>query len=80
MRLSGKGEYYYEKHLSYWGLKSLITGHQYEDYTQKLVSQPEKFHIDYMLPPKSIKAKIAKTVLSYFKWLSPGYIWLVKKE
>ncbi len=33
----GRGRYYYEKHLSYWGLRSRVSRFNYIDYTKKLV-------------------------------------------
>jgi SAM-dependent methyltransferase len=79
IRLAGKANYYHEKHLSYWGLRSLVKDYNCQDYTVRIVKDPAKFHIDYMLVPGSLKAKIARIILSNFYWLSPGYIWLLSK-
>ncbi|MFA4907707.1 MAG: class I SAM-dependent methyltransferase, partial [archaeon] len=35
VRACGKGEQYYEKHLSYWGLKRLFRGFEIRDYTMR---------------------------------------------
>ena len=79
MRLAGKGKSYYETHLSYWGLRSLVRGFELVDYTLRTVQEPEKFGTAYMVKPGSLKATLARLVLKYFRWASPGYIWLLKK-
>jgi len=79
LRLAGKGKYYYEKHLSYWGLKSLVAKFDIIDYTGNVISNPQDFDADYMLEPGSSKQKIAQFVVDRFYWLCPGYIWLLKK-
>ncbi|MGR9037510.1 MAG: class I SAM-dependent methyltransferase [Gammaproteobacteria bacterium] len=80
LRLSGRGEYYYEKHLTYWGLKSLVGNRTVCDYTPALIRDPRKFRIEYMLDPGSLKGRAAEFILTYLKWLSPGYIWVILKK
>lgn len=80
IRLAGKARYYHEKHLSYWGLKSLVTDYSRTDYTEKLVAEPEKYHTDYMIPPGSLKSKLACSILKYAYWAFPGYVWVLAKN
>ncbi len=35
MRLAGKGDYYHEKHVSYWGLRELCKKFHIIDYSEK---------------------------------------------
>jgi ubiquinone/menaquinone biosynthesis C-methylase UbiE len=79
MRLAGKGTHYYEKHLSYWGLRRLVASFSIEDYSCRLVHEPTLYSVDYMLPPGSFKQKLAKLLCRYAAWLMPGYIWILKK-
>lgn len=79
MKLTGKGEYYYEKHYTYWGLKKLVASFKMSDYTQLLVKEPNKYNIDYMIKPRSIKQKVSILLSKYFIWLVPGYIWILEK-
>jgi 2-polyprenyl-3-methyl-5-hydroxy-6-metoxy-1,4-benzoquinol methylase len=79
MQLTGKGESYYEKHFSYWGLKQLTKRFERFDYTQKIIENPLLYHAEYMLPVGSTKQMIADVIIKSFPWLSPGYIWLLKK-
>jgi len=79
IRLSGKARFYHEKHLGYWGLKSLVKDFSLTDYTQKLVAEPEKYSTDYMISPGSIKAHIASSILKFAYWACPGYVWVLEK-
>ena len=80
LRLAGKGKYYYEKHLSYWGLQSLAARFDIIDYTGKVINNPQNFDAAYMLEPGSSKQRIARFVVNRLYWLCPGYIWLLKKQ
>jgi ubiquinone/menaquinone biosynthesis C-methylase UbiE len=79
IRLSGKARYYHEKHLSYWGLRTLVKKFTCTDYTTKLVTEPEKYCTDYMIHSGGIKARLALTILKVAYWASPGYIWVLEK-
>ena len=80
LRLSGKGNYYYEKHLSYWGLKKLTNRFTICDYTKALIENPTKFRVEYMIRPDSAKAKAAAVLAKYFMWIVPGYVWILSKN
>ncbi len=75
-----KGDFYYEKHLTYWGLKKLVNKFELTDYTPFILSEPEKYKIEYMLKRGSWKHKIAMFISKYLIWLVPGYIWILKKR
>ena len=79
MKLSGKGDCYYEKHLTYWGLKKLVREFELVDYTPLILSNPLKYNTDYMIKPGSSKQKIAIFLSKHMIWLVPGYIWLLEK-
>jgi SAM-dependent methyltransferase len=79
VRLAKKGNSYFEKHLSYWGLKRLVRRFDCIDYTRKILEEPEKYYTDYMVPEGSIKQRVARNIIKYAPWFSPGYIWLLKK-
>jgi len=79
IRLAGKAPHYHEKHLSYWGLKTLVKDFSRTDYTARLVTEPGKYFTDYMISPGSYKARIAATVLRIAYWACPGYIWILQK-
>lgn len=79
VKISGKSERYHELHLSYWGLKKLVSTFEIIDYTVAMIDDPLKYGIDYMLKPDSFKHTLAKLVSNHAIWLVPGYIWLLKK-
>jgi 2-polyprenyl-3-methyl-5-hydroxy-6-metoxy-1,4-benzoquinol methylase len=72
-------EHYHELHYTYWGLKKLVRRFSMYDYTSKMISNPIRYHIDYLVTPRSVKAKIARFVTRKLPWISPGYIWLLEK-
>ncbi len=80
IRIAGKADHYYEKHLSYWGLKSLVRKFQRRDYTAQIVENPGKYFAEYMISPNTLKARLAKVIVKYFYWITPGYIWLLEKQ
>lgn len=79
MRITGKGKFYYEKHLSYWGLKRLIRNFERIDYTKRIIENPELFYADYMIKPGTMKSTLAKFIVNYAYWICPSFIWLLRK-
>ena len=79
IRMAGRSKFYYEKHLSFWGLKKLIRNFDLIDYTRLIIEKPDRFGVSYMIRPNSNKAKLAKFIIKYAYWLFPTYIWLLRK-
>ena len=79
IRLAGKADHYHEKHLSYWGLRSLVKDFSRHDYTARLITEPDRYHTSYMVRPGSLKATGARLLLKLAYWAFPGYIWVLKK-
>ncbi len=79
VRLARNESHYYEEHLSYWGLRRLTGAFLRHDYTRKMVHDPRRFAVDYMLPPGGMKTRVAKLIADYFYWAFPNYIWLLQK-
>jgi ubiquinone/menaquinone biosynthesis C-methylase UbiE len=79
LRITGRGSCYEEKHLTYWGLKRLISEYQVFDYTKKIVRDPERYSATDLCKPGSVKQKTAIlfSILAY--GLVPTYIFLLKK-
>lgn len=80
MKITGKGKFYYERHLSYWGLKKLIRNFEQIDYTKKIIENPELFYTDYMIKHGTIKSVLARLIVNYAYWICPGFIWLLRKK
>jgi ubiquinone/menaquinone biosynthesis C-methylase UbiE len=79
LRLAGRGNTYYERHTTYWGLKSLARRFERVDCTRKVAASPERYHVDYMMKPRSVKALMARAVVAAFPWASPAYIWILRR-
>lgn len=79
IRLAGKARYYHEKHLSYWGLKTLVRDFACTDYTARLINEPDRYAAGYMLPPGSLKTRVAGALARHVFWACPGYIWILEK-
>jgi 2-polyprenyl-3-methyl-5-hydroxy-6-metoxy-1,4-benzoquinol methylase len=80
MKITGKGKFYYEKHLSYWGLKKLIRNFEQIDYTKKIIENPGLFYTDYMIKHGTTKSTLARLIVNYAYWICPGFIWLLRKK
>lgn len=79
VKLAKKAEHYHELHYTYWGLKALVKAFIVHDYSHQMISDPDKYHINYMLAAGSKKALFARVIAEKFFWLTPGYIWLLQK-
>lgn len=79
LRLLGRGKFYYETHLTYWGLKKLVKSFETVDYTKLILDKPEYYQATYMLPSGSMKQRIAQSFARFAYPLFPGYIWLLRK-
>jgi len=80
IRMAGRGRFYYEKHLSYWGLKRLVNNFERIYYTQKIIEKPKRFHADYMIMVDTKKARLAGLIVKYAYWMCPSYIWILQKS
>jgi len=79
LRGLGRGDHYYEKHLTYWGLKALVSRFELIDYTQRIVDDPERFAATDVCPPGSGIQRFASLLAKTARWLIPTYIFLLKK-
>jgi ubiquinone/menaquinone biosynthesis C-methylase UbiE len=80
VRLTGKADSYYEKHLSYWGIKRLVREFEVIDYTRKVIADPVRFSATDLIAPRSFKQKIALGLVEWAYWLCPTYLWILKKR
>ena len=79
LRLTAKAAHYEEKHLTYWGLKRLVSGFQVLDYTKKILHDPEKYSATDLCTTGSLKQKSAILFSRLAYGLVPTYIFLLKK-
>lgn len=79
LRLAGRGSHYYETHLTYWGLRNLVSSFELIDYTESVVRHPKRYHADDVIKDG---ARLQKLYLHFFKvayWACPTYVWLLRK-
>jgi ubiquinone/menaquinone biosynthesis C-methylase UbiE len=80
IRLFGRADFYYEKHLTYWGLKKLVSKFEIIDYTIKIIKKPEQYFATEMVKANSITQYIYLIVLKIAYWICPTYIWILRKK
>jgi ubiquinone/menaquinone biosynthesis C-methylase UbiE len=80
LRMTGKGSFYYEEHLSLRGLKKLVKRFQIYDYTLPIIRNPEKFFANDLFNPKSFLYRCICLLAPYlYPWI-PTYIWILTKK
>ncbi|MCH8063302.1 MAG: hypothetical protein IH861_12445 [Chloroflexi bacterium] len=80
LRLSGRGERYFEKHLTVGGLRRLVARFEVHDYTVRIIRNPDIFAVSEdallrKLPSNGIPEPLLR--LAYFAL--PTYIWILQK-
>jgi ubiquinone/menaquinone biosynthesis C-methylase UbiE len=80
IRVMGKGDSYFETYRTVWALRKLVARFEIRDYTIKVTRDPERFHATDTVRPGTLKQKIAILMLRTAYWLSPTYIWVLKKR
>jgi 2-polyprenyl-3-methyl-5-hydroxy-6-metoxy-1,4-benzoquinol methylase len=79
LRLTGRGEYYYENHLSLWGLRRLTSAFRVIDYTERVLREPAKFHMENTLRAGSLLHRAVPIAMRALYFACPNYIWLLVK-
>jgi ubiquinone/menaquinone biosynthesis C-methylase UbiE len=80
LKLTGKGNAYYEEHLSLGGLRRLVGKFQIHDYTVSIIRDPEKFYATDLFNQNSISSKWIRGLAVYlYPWI-PTYIWVLTKK
>ena len=80
LNLAGKGEFYYERHLSLRGLKRLVRKFRIHDYTLSVIRNPNHFSATDLIDPKSLSHKwIHVLAPCLYPWI-PSYIWVLTKR
>lgn len=79
LRLSGRGQHYYETLYTCPGLRRLTRDFELLDYTEAIVRDPVKFHATEMVSPGGWGQRLALAGLRWTYWAFPGYVWLLRK-
>ncbi len=79
MRATGRGHHYYENLRTYWGLKGLLHNFIVQDYTLKVIADPEKFDARDVIRKGSFLERIPLVVWRLTYAILPSYILLLRK-
>jgi len=80
LKITGRGSFYYEEHLSLGGLKKLVKKFRVHDYTLPIIQNPGKFFAADLFNPKSFLYKCIRLLAPYlYPWI-PTYIWVLTKK
>lgn|SRR5690606_5644277 len=79
LRVVGKGDFYYEQHRTYWGLKRLVAGFELLDYTKLVVADPKRYCAEDVITPGSWLQHVYRLGLSLAYWACPTYLWVLRK-
>jgi 2-polyprenyl-3-methyl-5-hydroxy-6-metoxy-1,4-benzoquinol methylase len=80
LKVTGKGNFYYEEHLSLRGLKKLVKGFEIHDYTLSIIQDPEDFFASDVLNGQSFLYKWIRWLAPYLYPGIPTYIWVLTKK
>jgi len=80
VRLMRRGDSYYERTRTVWGLRALTRRFAIRDYTLRVLREPERFQATDMVRSGTFKQKVSLAMVRAAYWLSPTYIWLLEKK
>lgn len=79
LSIRGRGNHYYETHLTLPNLKKLVSDFDVTDYTRKVIQSPERFGMEYILPQGSIPQRVLSKLSRPFYYMIPTYLWVLTK-
>jgi 2-polyprenyl-3-methyl-5-hydroxy-6-metoxy-1,4-benzoquinol methylase len=80
LRMTRRGNFYYEEHLSLRGLRRLVTGFEIHDYTLSIIRDPQRFFATDLFNTHSFLYKCLRWLAPYlYPWI-PTYIWILTKK
>ena len=80
LRWTGRGNVYYEEHLSFRGLKDLVRRFTVHDYTLSIIRDPQKYSASDLFDTNSLLYRLMKRVAPYLYPLIPTYVWILTKK
>ena len=79
LKITKKGNYYYENHLSLLKLNKITKKFIKHDFTLEVIKHPNKYEADDMLEQNSLKHRIIVLLSKIFYFFIPTYIWVLEK-
>lgn len=79
MKLFGKGDCYYENLRTYGGIRKLIRDFRVEDYTLRVIGNPDRFHARDMIPRGGKLERVPMWLWKLFYRLLPTYVLILRR-
>ena len=79
LKITKKGDYYYENHLSLFKLNKITSKFIKHDFTLEVIKHPKSYEADDMIEENSIKHKVLVLFSKLFYFFIPTYIWVLEK-
>ena len=80
LKIAGRGNFYYEEHLSVRGLRKLVAAFEIHDYTLSIIRDPQRFFATDLFPVHSFLHKRLRWLAPYvYPWI-PTYVWILTKK
>lgn len=80
LKITGKGNFYYEENYSLWGLRKLVRKFRIHDYTLLITRNPKKFFATDIINSDSYLYRWICLFAPYvYPWV-PTYIWVLTKK
>lgn len=79
LRFMKRGDFYYEKHLTWWSFKKIISMFRLHDYTIRIINEPGSFAATGMIKKGSWISRIPRSFLSLLYPFIPTWILVLEK-
>lgn len=76
----GKGTEYYENLRTYWGIRRLVWRFELNDFTLKIVENPDQFCARDLIPVGGLVSRVPMFLWRWLYPLLPSYIFVLKKQ
>ena len=79
LRVTNKGNKYFETLRTYWELQEMNKKFEIIDWTREIILNPKKYGYDDKIPENQISSKIILFLSLFYKIFSPTFFWLLVK-
>lgn len=79
LKLTGKGNFYFETLCTYWELEGLSRKFVIHDFTRKIILDPKKYGYEDSIPLNPALLIPLQLVAYFYKFFSPTFFWLLVK-
>lgn len=80
LKIAKKGDDYYERIYSYWGLRKLLRRFEIHDYTLKVIKQPVKYSSTDVVKEGAFVQQLPTWLLKFMIYFIPNYVLMLKKK